>query len=405
MENASTEFIDVHGYNRGFESALDSFKRDEKIIPKNKELILRFVEDARKGKTVKTKAKKRIGPARCMKCMYTLRKLSEWFGKPFDEITEDDVERVIECLEEDKFKINRGKTGNYSENTKLDFKKILKKFFKWLFGETEKYFELTNWIDTHEEILEVPALTREEIERMANACKTREKALIMFLFDSGARIGELLNVRIGDLTKKDEENYYMVRIKHSKTKPRTVSVPMCTQYLTLWLSVHPDKENPNAPLFSMGYDTVRMFLKRTGKEVLKKDVYPHLLRHSSATYYCNKLNQYQLCYRYGWAMSSKQPARYIDREGIHEQKTAEIIQSDEITKVKKENQKIKEDFTMLKTDFDKSEGRRRVLEKQMRMLNELVLPIAKNEEELKTLAGTIARLGLREKARVKYNNL
>lgn len=401
MENASTEFIDIHNVNQEFETSVERLKNDKIIIPKNREFILKFIEDARKGKTIKNKAKKKIGVARCSKYISELKRLSEWFGKPFDKITVEDVERVIENLEEDKVKTKTAIARNYSEKMKLDFKKDLKKFLKWLFGENEKYFAMTGWIDTYEKISEVPALTREEVEQMVNACKIREKALLMVLFDSGARIGELLNVRIGDLTKKDEENYYMIRIKHSKTKPRTISVPLCMQYLDSWLVIHPGKHNPNAALFPMRYDAVRIFLTRIGKQVLKKTVYPHLLRHSSVTYYCHKLNQYQLCYRYGWSMSSKQPARYIDREGINEQQTAELVKNDDINKVRKENQKINERMVMLKEELDKSEQGRIILEKQVKWLNEIVTPIAKNKDKLSALARAVAELGIREKVRIK----
>ena len=46
-------------------------------------------------------------------------------------------------------------------------------------------------------------------------------------------------------------------------------------------------------------------------------------------------------------MASSQPARYIDREGIHEQETAKIIKTDEISSIHEENQTLKEDVTRL----------------------------------------------------------
>lgn len=369
MENTDTEFIDIHNHKESYEKRMKTLKKDKSIIAKNRQLILSFIEDCRKGKTIKNRAKKKISPGRLLKYTSELKKLSEWFNKPFDKVTEKDVERVIENLEEDKYKIKSKKPKSYSEKTKLDFKKDLKKFFKWLFEEGEKYHTLTSWIDTHEEIREIPALSREEVEKLSDACRTRDKALIMILFDSGARIGELLNIRIGDLTRKNEGNYYMVRIKHSKTKPRTISIPMCTVILDNWLSVHPQKDDPKAQLFPIGYDALRIFLKRLGRKILKKDINPHLLRHSSATYYCHKLNQYQLCYRYGWSMASKQPARYIDREGIHEEDTAKLIKTDEISRVAGENKELREDFARLQAEHEEL---RKSLKNRDEWMDELV---------------------------------
>lgn len=58
------------------------------------------------------------------------------------------------------------------------------------------------------------------------------------------------------------------------------------------------------PVFAGTYDSMRMFLTRLGKRVLKRHVHPHLFRHSSATYYAAKLNRQELYYRYGWKFNS-----------------------------------------------------------------------------------------------------
>jgi len=102
-----------------------------------------------------------------------------------------------------------------------------------------------------------------------------------------------------------------------------------------------------------------VMLNRLGKKVLRKKVTPHILRHSSATYYCHKLNQYQLCYRYGWSMASSQPQRYIDREGINEEGTAELVKSDEVAKLKKANEQLRESLALLKDQQEKLAARLR----------------------------------------------
>ena len=59
-----------------------------------------------------------------------------------------------------------------------------------------------------------------------------------------------------------------------------------------------------------------MFCLRLGRRAVKRRVHPHLLRHSSATYYATKLNRQELCYRYGWRFSSNMPDVYISRAGM-----------------------------------------------------------------------------------------
>ena len=318
------EKLDIHKVKATYRIALARFEKDRIVLPENKKLILEFLRDAELGKTIKNRAKKKIGESRLAKYLYRLRDLSHYFNKSFLAVTEKDMEQFI-------YKLERGEIEGkkWTERTKVDIKNNIKKFWKWLYAGKK-------------------AKRDEEAEILANACSTKYKALVKLLFDSGARIEELLNVTIGDLTRKDD--FYKMRIRFSKTKPRTISVPMCTEELEEWLRVHPNKENPGAYLFPMHYDAIRMELIRKANMVLGKKVTPHILRHSSATYYCNKLGPFQLCYRYGWSMSSRMPARYIDREGIVEEKTAEIIKSDEVSELKKKNRLLNEEFQRLKED-------------------------------------------------------
>lgn len=338
--------IDIHHSQHSYERALKTLEADKKITPENKRLILTFLHDCETGKTIKNKSRKKIGPKRCNRLLDMLKFVSNAIDKRFDKLTQDELEKFILDFEKDCF--NKKNKKKFSTGTKHYYKIGFRKFGKWMKGKGLNDLDFS-FMETYEEMKEVPALTRDEIERMISKTSiTRDKALVMILFDSGARIEEFLNIRLKHLTKK--EDYYMVRIEFSKTKPRTISIPMCTKLLEEWLREHPEKNNPEAQLFPMSYDHVRLTIKRLAMKALNKHVPIHHLRHSSATYYCHKLKPYQLCYRYGWSMASKQPARYIDREGINENETAELVKGDEIGKVRKENQEIREDLTRLKEE-------------------------------------------------------
>ena len=343
---------DIHHQNRSYKTALGKLETDTDIVPRNKELILQFIRDCRLGKTLKGRQKKSIGTARCLKYVHILKKLSRWFDKPFDRVSQDDMERLIENLENDRYNYDLvGKNGQtikskrLAPSTKLDYKKTLRKFYKWLLGNNEQYPELVDWIDTYETHIEIPALRREETEKMVDATKIRDKAIIIMLFDSGARAEEFLNIRIGDLTKVDDT--YKVRIVHSKTKPRTIHLPIASKHLELWLQEYLNR-NDQSFLFPITYEGLRMMLHRVGKRVLKKRVTPHILRHSSATYYANLLNHHQLCYRYGWAMASDMPNRYIDREGILEEETTRVVKANDLSMLEKQNQGLREEIALIK---------------------------------------------------------
>jgi len=343
---------DIHNREEQFVKAKIQLEENQIIIQENRDFILQFIRDCRLGKTLKNRQKKSIGVARCLKYIQILKRISNWLNKPFDRVTQSDMENLIESLENDKYKYNYKtkdgkvlKTCNYAHSTKLDYKKTIRKFYKWLLGNNTYYPELVDWIDTFEIVKEVPALTREEVEKLTNSANTRDKAIIMFLFDSGARIEEALNVRIKDLTKTDD--VYKVRITVSKTKPRTIHLPICSKFLDLWFQEHKyDKENNF--LFPISYNGLRGMLVRRSKSILNKKVTPHILRHSSATYYANHLSHFQLCYRFGWSMSSNMPNRYLDREGIFEKETTKTIQTNDISNLEKQNQLLKEEIFNIK---------------------------------------------------------
>lgn len=121
------EKIDIHRTEKNYKTAKERLKQDNNIIPENKEIILRFLYDCEMGKTIKGKARTKIGNHRLLKYLIDLKRFSEWFNKPFNEICMKDVELVIYNLENNIYKIKIGASErNYSEETKIDYKKVLK---------------------------------------------------------------------------------------------------------------------------------------------------------------------------------------------------------------------------------------------------------------------------------------
>jgi len=90
-------------------------------------------------------------------------------------------------------------------------------------------------------------LAEEEIRRLVEAADNpRDRAFIITLYETGGRIGEVGSLRIRDVPF--HKGYASVMLR-GKTGPRRVPVVAAVPYLGLWIEHHPDRSNPDAPLW------------------------------------------------------------------------------------------------------------------------------------------------------------
>jgi len=135
-------------------------------------------------------------------------------------------------------------------------------------------------------------------------------------------------------------------------------------------------------LFDMKYNSVLKLLHRLGEQALKKRVYPHLLRHSSATYYANVIpTAAQFNYMFGWSMHSKMAQRYIDKAGIHADAIAEKTINNVISKERGELKKIFARNKFLEEEVKRQKEKLERVENQV----EVVVDYLKKTGQLKHL--------------------
>ena len=164
-------------------------------------------------------------------------------------------------------------------------------------------------------------LTEEDIVNLIGACKSqRDKAIIALLYDTGMRVGELLNLRIRDVVlNRDSLGYAMV---DGKTGKRRVTLIFSVPYLAYYLDNCIKERSNDASLFfttygnAFDYSNVRKLLfdlkERTG---MKKRLHPHLFRHSRASIYANSMTEQQLKKYFGWSGGSQMAAVYVHLSG------------------------------------------------------------------------------------------
>lgn len=256
--------------------------------------------------------------ARVVKCLYCLRFLAKWFNKDFSTATKDDVIGLVNQID----------LQNYAEHTKYDFKVILKIFYKWLLGNDEDFPEVIKWLKpklkNEKHKLPEELLTVEEVEKLAGACtNARDKALVLILYESGCRIGELFHLKLKNI---QFDNYGAVLLVNGKTGYRRVRIIVSCQILSQWLQEHPDKDNSNAPLWPARfsrynsepcrYSSILAMLDRARQiSGVKKRIYPHLFRHSRATALASKLTEAQMKEYFGWVQGSDMAATYVHLSG------------------------------------------------------------------------------------------
>ena len=140
--------------------------------------------------------------------------------------------------------INKGKTRNYNGDqtnkdlailSKRKLKEILRAFYRWLYN-LDHYPEIVNWIKVDRDVsnkLPEYLLSEEEVKKLVENCKNqRDKTIIALLWDTGMCVGELLNLRIRDISMSDGLSHAIVRGKTGERGvPLVFSVPYLANYL------------------------------------------------------------------------------------------------------------------------------------------------------------------------------
>jgi site-specific recombinase XerD len=237
--------------------------------------------------------------------------------KPYEQLTRKDLVAWLENLE----------SNGYSERTIRDYRAGVKRFLRWVHsrnGSSKKAERILSVIKVGSTRKTLPKeiLSPSEIRRMIEACDNpRDRALVHVLYESGARSGELLNMKIGDV---EFDQYGAVVRVCGKTGPRRLRLIESVPDLQLWLSMHPRRSDREAPLWwskyskggALGEDGLQLLLKRIARKAgIQKRVHPHLFRHTRATHLANVLTEAQLRVYFGWTKDSEMPSIYVHLSG------------------------------------------------------------------------------------------
>jgi integrase len=177
---------DIHDYAGRAERAFNAILKSE-ISEKNKNII---------GKFRNFCIAQGLTTGRIAKHLWGLLVIGRILKKAFDITTREDIESLVAEL----------RSKDYSNSSLVDFNITIKKFYNWLKQYPPKQYPAeVRWLSTakKDEHLRDPSedLTLDEIRMLAEAAEhVRDKALLWVLYETGARVGELLQIRIKDVS-------------------------------------------------------------------------------------------------------------------------------------------------------------------------------------------------------------
>lgn len=165
-------------------------------------------------------------------------------------------------------------------------------------------------------------LQSDNVRSLLEACESqRDRALVALVWDSAARISEVLDTNIGHVRF---DQYGAVISVKGKTGRRNIRLVSSVPDLQAWINIHPMRNNPDAPLFvtsrRRGTTTLTRLTPRRVQNIFArlgdlaacpKDTNPHAFRHGRLTSRGSKLTEAELREYAGWSSRSAMASIYV----------------------------------------------------------------------------------------------
>ena len=252
-------------------------------------------------------------------------------GKEWKQVTEQDLKRTVMHIMETYGE--NGKDTNYSHVLKMSLRVIVRFVETGSRNKPEdgevKNVKFLKLRPPKDKLTREDLPTDEEIQKILDACanSTRDKAMFSVHAEAGTRAGELLGMRIKDVTV---DGWGAIIKVDGKTGVRPIRIVKSVSYLIKWINAHPFREDLEHPLWiyidqnttfgnPINYAGLNCILqKRIRQAGIKKRITLHLFRHKEITDMASDLTEAESRMRHGWSDSSLMPAKYthLNQEGL-----------------------------------------------------------------------------------------
>lgn len=269
--NEMTEYLNISQMKKLQEVLLENLSENEaqKENISNAEYLTLFL-DAKKieGCSARTIQYYQVTVERLLSCIET----------PIRKITTDEIRKYL---------VEYQKINNCGKVTIDNIRRNISSFFSWL--EEEDYIlkspmRRIHKIKTKQQVKET--ISDEAIERLRDHCKcARDLAIIDFLYSTGIRVGELVNLNRSEL---DFEARECVVFGKGDKERRVYFDAKAKLHLQNYLQMRTD-ENPalfvtlDAPYDRLKISGVEIRLRKLGRKLSLERIHPHKFRRSMAT--------------------------------------------------------------------------------------------------------------------------
>lgn len=237
-----------------------------------------------------------LGIARITKYLASLKALYKLAPLSIQSVTQKDITAILARIER----------SDWQAWTKHDYKLALRKYLAFADHEDlARHIKLPK-CGTYK--LPEELLTPEDIIDLMHASSSiQDHAMIFTLWETGARIGEILSLRRKHVMMDSQGALLIV---DGKTGMRRVRIIEGAPLLDEWISSRSHKQDDI--IFPGNYAAIRKRLRVVSEHsCIAKRIYPHLFRHSRATFLASYLTEAQLCAYMGWTIGSSMARIYV----------------------------------------------------------------------------------------------
>lgn len=265
------------------ENSLNKAISEKRITEEDRDLLVRFVNEIQGTSQLSTRRRSKL--------FYVLIGCRRYLVVPFKDATYDDLLAGAAAIKS---------TQELSKNTIADYVRFLKRLYLWM---AEKGYTEIPERDIRK--IKSPAydattktaemmLDDTEVKAIVEHCKTsRDRAVIMLLYEGGFRIGEIASLTWDQV--KFDKDFVLINVSGKTEIPRLVPCRDAKGYLLQYMN---DVQIPTPPprgevvfwtihknqKVQMTYAAFAKILKQAAKAAgIEKHISPHLFRHSSIT--------------------------------------------------------------------------------------------------------------------------